>query len=363
MRAFLTLSFLLLSLSSVAQYDAPGFDTYWKLYFPNPYAQLQQNAGPYPSYPYRVDYYRKAFDTGYLPLVWDHNNLCCTIQASGQIWTPTQMLMGVDKLHKKGLSGAGIKIGVIDMGYSGTIPHRAITISASRSTTTSPHCAAVISIIAGRKNDSGRILGSAYNANVYVGDAANMAPAMRWLIDTIGVDLLNMTSLYYPDSEMIAAASRLASRGGVVVVSAGNFSTLDSLNPLVLLPGSISVGSTVGGGVDVFVDSFRHKNILPYQGHTLDFALPCLSVCGYFDGQAVGGSTSGGDGLNFYSVQSGTSFTAPNLTGYLALLLEYFRQYSPCYPASAVARLALIKGRKFTNLGVTATVPTADWLK
>jgi thermitase len=122
-----------------------------------------------------------------------------------------------------------------------------------------------------------------------------MANAVTWAADH-GARVANISYIATDSATVKAAAQYMQSRGGVVTVAAGNYSTFDSTpdNPYVLTISATNMS-------DVLSDFSNY-------GNNIDLAAP----------EAVYTTTRGGG----YSYQGGTSFSAPIVAGVAALMLS-----------------------------------------
>ncbi len=157
---------------------------------------------------------------------------------------------------------------------------------------------------------------------------------LLWKGPSLGVRVLNCSfsanTVYDPNDPVNIGVKMLTERGVNVVFSAGNTGPgMDTLNPYALAPWVISVGATDEKGR---LAGFSARGSLPkLSGPTL--VAPGVNVVSL---RASGVNASallnlglGGDlsrlsllELPFYTVGSGTSFSAPQVAGAIALMLE-----------------------------------------
>lgn len=365
MRRLLTKLLLLSAFTASAQYDAAGVDPLYLHLQPNPYARLLHGATPYPSTPNRTEYYPSVTGAPGFPiaLTWDQNYSKASI-TGGKMITPTQAMMHVPQVWKRGITGAGVKVAVLDLGYSPAHGHDAITVTKaynpvnpdSVERNTYGHSTAVIGCLAARNNGTSDMLGVAYDALVYsyAGDEFyNLIDRAR--LDGCRIITSSLTLPYTP--EMIGAVQRLHDAGGILILAAGN--DRDSAEAMVdgcKIPWTVCVGGTLGGGVLAFSDSFYAKQVLPVNGKALDFALPYWTIApGFPQPDPVVTPVA----TNAYGITGGTSFDAPQLAGALALLKQKF----PRLPLRALYWMLKTHSRPLTALGITTYIPNLDFIK
>jgi subtilisin family serine protease len=124
---------------------------------------------------------------------------------------------------------------------------------------------------------------------------STIASGITWAADH-GARVANVSYIATDSSTVRTAAQHMQSRGGVVTVSAGNYSTFDSApdNPYVLTVSATDISDVLSG--------------FSNYGNNIDLAAP----------EAVYTTTRGGG----YSYQGGTSFSAPIVAGVAALVLS-----------------------------------------
>jgi subtilisin family serine protease len=368
MRITFTLILCLVALAGYAQFDAPGIDPIFRRLQPNPFARLKNGANLFPRTPPRTEYYKplSGKDTFSVALVYDRTS-GGTI-SGGKLITPTQFLMGVPRLWKKGITGAGVKVMVIDNGYSGNVRHAALSIAGSYNQNqpggndiyTYTHTAQVLSIIGARNNDSAHMLGNAYEATLYAANVGNVANPIRWGLRQ-GCRVFCITlELNGDDTAIRNAVNEVHKAKGIVILAAGNMGGLPKpMQSGCKIPWIVCVGSTDGGGPLAFVDTFRTKQILPIEKNKLDFVLPIHNIVATFDslnqyGEPV--SVLGHD--NTYCIAVGTSYTAPQIAGVFALLMDRYPKKS----GSRIRRMLIKHGRTIQNDGIKTTMPDLSFV-
>jgi len=113
----------------------------------------------------------------------------------------------------------------------------------------------------------------------------------------------------------------LEAAGIAAVFSAGNFgpTAKTDISPA-NYPESIAVGSVGTAGSDVLISDFSGRGPSSFDGATF----PDIVAPGYFI--YTTGYTSGGASPNSYTFLPGTSFSAPHVSGIIALLIQAFPQ-------------------------------------
>lgn len=345
-------------------YDVPGTDPKWGLPQHNQWARLEHNNGPYPAAaPNRVEYYNTMSDrTGFTGLYnWSNSYDSATI-SGGRIIQSGLQYIGVPNMWDRGFTGQGIKICVIDQGYSGLYNHQDITITASydiwgpgnAELDTFQHSTQMIGLIAARNGGGSGLVGAAYNAQIYAASWNDVGAALSWGYQQ-GCRLFNCSFATAQNSYATAMIKKIIAGGGMVLVAAGNnVSTLGTINPFALVKGTTVVGGLNGGGVLTIPDTWRYKSIIPVDGKGVDFALPAFALNTHFNTPIVAPQAT-----NEYAYAAGTSHACAQMTGLLALLME-------AYPSTAGEVLVAMlkrKSRRFTDLGYESRIPNTEWVK
>lgn len=276
--------------------------------------------------------------------------------------------------YNSGASGAGIKIGVVDSGinpalseFAGKIDPASRDVAGTRALADEDgHGTAVADVAAGLKDDLG-IHGVAYNATIIALRADDPGSCATPKTDTgggcsffdsaigAGVDAARLAGARVinlslggsaPGTSLLNAIARATTAGIVVVISAGNDGEKpEGVNPdpFALIPaqrgsGNIIIAGSVGvsdgaGGTDLGqLSTFSNK-----AGTGANYY---LSALGYRD---VAINT---DGKYFY--WSGTSFSAPTISGAVALLAQAF-------PNLTGTQIVDILFKSADDLGATGT--------
>ncbi len=168
----------------------------------------------------------------------------------------------------------------------------------------------------------------------------------------LGVRVVNCSFsanvLYNEDDPVNIATKMLTERGINVVFSAGNAGPgLHSMNPYAAAPWVISVGATDGRGK---LASFSSRGVFGSRNFRPTLVAPGVGVVSL---RATGGANltgvtglAAGDTqlslteLPFYTTASGTSFTAPQVAGTIALMLEANPSLTPAQVRDILQRTA-----------------------
>lgn len=328
-------------------------------------------------------------------------------------------LWKIDEFWKKGLTGKGIRVGIVDSGLDAQHPifsslSRLKSIQAfaqfdsegkSLSEFSQPnseditkqvtyghwhgsHCA---SILAGDAR-SAQPSGVAPEISLYVaraldenneGTVASIYAALSWLL-TFKCDIISLSLGWHGYRDHWAAPiSHLLAQGAVIVAASGNeygqqslgwtrspanYPQVDSLGKLISV-GAVDRGDTVwqlSGGDRVKWPSTYEEgggHVRPtIFANSPEFIVP--TIVG--PGVAIPGAHPGGS----YRLATGTSAAAPFIAGILALLLQHFRKKdTQCLPAVA-AKLLLESTRDIappgsdtrTGLGIPDTAQLLAFL-
>lgn len=269
-----------------------------------------------------------------------------------------------------GASGQGTTLAIIDSGIDATNPEFAGRISAaskdvasnrSLNNSADDHGTQVALVAAAGRNGSG-VLGIAWNATVQAiradtpGSCAetdgcsfsdvNISAALDAAVQA-GARVVNLSLGGDPaDALLQAAVGRAAAAGLVVVVSAGNEGLdsgpgVDPANPNPFAVSLLQAGSgnvLIVGSVDAagIASDFSNKagasaaSVLMAQGERI--------CCVYENGQIK--TTTSADG-SFVTLVSGTSFSAPQVSGAAVLLAQAF----PNLTAQQIVSLLLSSAR------------------
>ena len=236
-------------------------------------------------------------------------------------------LIGADKFGAQGRYGEGVKVAIIDTGCDVNHPNlkdRIIDVrnftdddkgAINNVTDYATHGTATASVIA----SSGKIIGVAPKCNLLILKALTRTGGkISWVIEAIkyatqqNVDIINMSlGCPQPNAEMYEAIKRAIAKDICVVCACGNNSdnnvNTDELNYPACYNECISVGS---------ISYSRKYSRFSSSNKEVDLAT---------FGEGLNGRgilTCCPDGL--YKEQKGTSFSAPFVSGSLALLKNWF---------------------------------------
>jgi len=262
-------------------------------------------------------------------------------------------------------SGKNVTIGIIDSGidttnteFAGRISPASRDVVGSRSLIPDDdHGTQVALTAAAARNNSG-VMGIAWGAAVLMARAdtpgsctANDGCSFNNSAIAAGINLavangarvINLSlGGSAPTSAMIQAVSQAATAGAVVVVSAGNEggSTTAGVDPS--SPEAFAAGvRQAGNGNVIIAGSVNSEGVISSftnrAGTEASWYLGALGegICCVYSGSQIQITTSGGQ--QYQTLVSGTSFSAPQIAGAAALLLEAF----PNLTASQVVNLLL----------------------
>lgn len=331
--------------------------------------RLVQGNGPYPAgAPNRTEYYKPVGGSDFTATAaWNLPN--GQVSISDRHYSPIQHMMDIPRMHAKGLTGAGVKIVVIEeYGYSNDVQHEAIgeiagtydqyngTVSSSYEHTTN-----IVSTIAAKPTGSGKLVGGAYGASTYMAKISDLTTEINWA-RSIGARIITITADIFPNQDVpadtVAAIRAFQRSGGVIICSAGNGGSLGMVQKICGITDVVGVGSTVGGTVLEFQDVFYARKVQPRNGRSLDFALPAFTWGATFTaldeyGAATGSKTSS------YKLFSNTSATCPQTACAFALLMQKY----PTLSGKNIYRMLRGNSRSFSADGVTCYVPSLNFLR
>lgn len=247
----------------------------------------------------------------------------------------------VQQAWDRGLTGAGVKIAIIDTGIA---PHPDLSIAGGADFVNdgkdsyldeNGHGTHVAGIAAGLNNTIG-IVGAAPEASLYAvkvlgasggGDLADVISGVDWCISN-EMDVINMslgTSTY--SAALEAALDEAYASGIIVAASAGNYGdNPNSVEDTVTYPGRLD--SVIGVSA---INSSRLITDFSSIGPSVDIAAPGKDIY----------STSLNQG---YKTMDGTSMSAPYVSGILAL-------YKEAYPTAVPAELFQMLAANALDLG------------
>jgi len=255
-----------------------------------------------------------------------------------------------------GYDGRGVGVAVIDSGVApvSEFGTRLVQVTPATQTWASTdahgHGTLVASIAAGKSPD-GRFVGAAPGASVYALNVNNPAgmrasdviDALQWVhenaqarnIRVVNLSLAETVASSYTQSTLDLAVERVWAAGIVVVASAGN----GGVGLVDFAPANDPLAITVGSIDDRGTRAVLDDTIAPFSsnGATLDgFAKPELVA----PGRLIAGRLAAGTVLDAqapaanriapgYATISGTSFSAPQVAGAAAILLQQHPDWSP----------------------------------
>lgn len=265
-------------------------------------------------------------------------------QSSGQ-----NEMLNIPAIHNQGYDGSGVLVGVFDTGF--LTDHEVfssmdieaqydfIDHEPDASGLGHEHGINVLSVLAGYY--PGKLIGPAHGASYLLArtednysesraEEDNWVAALEWA-DSLGVDIISSSLNYFQDFDdpaedypisaldgqttIVARAANIAAARGILVVnSAGNEGpAASSLWPPADSPNVLAVGA-VNDQESISYFSGRGPT---YDGRTKP------------DVVAQGSTVFMATGVNGYTYGNGTSFSAPQIAGLAALLLQAHPQLKP----------------------------------
>jgi len=262
-------------------------------------------------------------------------------------------LLGIDSMHREGISGKQVSVAVFDSGFPAVDTHEAFEYHFANGLyksgydfvdrtpnvfRTHDHGTKVLSNISAYL--PGKLMGGAYDANLYLFRTEDASTEYEiecayWLVaaekaDSLGVDVIN-SSLGYIDFDnpaqdytysmldgnttIISKAARIAgAKGMIVVTSAGNSGGNVSWGGYISAPADADSILTVGA-----VSSTRTYAGFSSRGPTADGRIkPDIVAMG------VGNTIVDHTTRSEIRTGSGTSFASPMIAGLVAGLMEKF---------------------------------------
>lgn len=261
----------------------------------------------------------------------------------------------------QGATGSGVKIAVIDTGidtdspeFAGRIDPASADVAGNGTVeAVDDHGTNVAMIAAAARNNTG-IVGIAYNATIVAlradrpGSCTNNSPSttdgcvfsdrdIAAGVDravSAGATVINLSlGGSAPGSALVAAVQRAAAAGTVVVVAAGNEGDGSDADVDPNQPNPFATGVRNAGGSNVIIagsvnDAGQFSAFSNKAGSQASFYLSALGervCCVYENGVLKVEETPSG---SFVTVISGTSFSAPQIAGAVALLKQAFPNLS-----------------------------------
>lgn len=222
-----------------------------------------------------------------------------------------------------GLTGEGIKIGIIDTGIKADHPDLRVTGGTSFVAETSSynddsgHGTQVAGIIGALDNDFGAV-GVAPDAELYAiktldsrgkGSISDVVAGINWAIDH-NLDIINLSFTSPHGTDLFEAAIQKAYNKGILIIAASGNALDPQVNITdVLYPARYNTVLAVGS-----VNSKLKRSAFSYYGSNLDFVAPGEDIL----------STFIGDADMQYVYTYGTSMAAPFVTGIAALYMEEY---------------------------------------
>lgn len=219
--------------------------------------------------------------------------------------------LDIPSLHKRGFTGKGVKIAILDTGCD--LDHPDLVIASAKDFTGSgspedevSHGTHVAGIIAAQGNDFG-VLGVAPGAEIHIykvlstntGRLSDVANAIYQAISD-KMDIINMSLGAAADVSFLKDACKAAAEAGIIVVaSSGNSSREQNFYPAAY-PYCFSTGA---------INSALQVSGFTSYGATLEWVAPGERILSTY--------LRGG-----YAVMSGTSMAAPWASGAVALMKE-----------------------------------------
>ena len=253
--------------------------------------------------------------------------------------------LGVKDAVQVGLTGKGVRIGILDTGVR--LDHPDLHLSGSVSFvhgTKSPnddngHGTHVAGIIAAQNNGIGSV-GVAPEAQIYAvkvldsygeGNQSDVVKGIDWAINQ-NLDIINLSITSPQSSDLLEAALQRAYNHGMLIVAAsGNFPSAYNEKLNVLYPARYPTVIAVGS-----VNENLVRSTFSYYGNDLEFVAPGEKIY----------STLNGFGEEEYGYLSGTSMASPYVAGMAALYKQAFPELNPSGIRLYMQKSALDLGKK-----------------
>ena len=283
----------------------------------------------------------------------------------------------------QGATGAGVKIAVIDSGidtdspeFAGRIDPASADVAGNGTVEAADnHGTQVALVAAAARNDTG-VVGIAYGATVIAlradrpgscADTSAGADGCRFADRDIaagidravaaGATVINLSlGGDAPGSTLIGAVQRAVAAGALIVVAAGNEGdgSDPKVDPSQPNPFAASVRNAGGANVIIVGSVNEQSQISAFSnraGSQADFYLSALGerICCVYENGAIKTETNASG--TFVTVVSGTSFSAPQVSGAAALLKQAF----PNLTAAQMVSILLASARDVGATGTDAT--------
>lgn len=336
-------------------FDVPGIDPTWNKLQPNDYARLIQNNGIYPAAsPNRTEYYLPESGGSEYTVTNTWDGLNDAVSISDRFYTPNQRLLGIPALHSKGYIGTGVKIMLFGDGYSNSSTHEAIGTLAVGAVNTYLHDVQVLGTMVPKPEGVSKLIGSCYGSTFYSRRITNVYDDIDYA-RSLGIKIIVLChDTGAVNAQQKAAIKAFYRTGGIIIASAGNGGSLGSIQAICGEPGVVSVGTTVGGTVLSFQDVLYSRKIQAVSGttKTIDFAIPAFTTT-TFHGLDDEGNPAYGSGTDKYKVVAGSSFTAPQVAGLFACLMQIF----PTLSGKIIYYMVKHFTRTFTQDSIVIRIP------
>lgn len=224
--------------------------------------------------------------------------------------------MRIKEAHAQGLTGAGVKIGIFDTGYTYGHPDLKAPIfdfdytNDQYANDENGHGTHVAGTIGMARNNSGYI-GGAFDADFYIFKVLNGAGSgnINWIIDAskkaieLKLDIVNMSLGSSQGTPELEKAIKAMTRAGIIVVCASGNDSREVCSYPAAYENVISVGSvTRYNELSNFTNICDSLTVLSYGDDI---------VSTWIDGN--------------YKTLSGTSMATPHISALVALYVEYYK--------------------------------------
>lgn len=238
--------------------------------------------------------------------------------------------MNIHEALKKGITGKGVKVGVVD---SGVANHSDLTVSKSEIipdnvtnlTDMNGHGTAVAGAIAAKNNGRGAIgFAPDVTLNSYKIDDDEGGISSKSFLYALqsamndDVDILNASLSFSLNSPIYQAAISKAYEEGLIVVAATGNDGADNIRYPASYEDVIAVGAVKENGERDYYSNF---------GSTIDFVAP---------GRVIASTSNKGG----YESKTGTSMATPHVAGLLALIMQEFPNKSSDWYYEALKDMA-----------------------